>query len=266
MFRTIAVWNRAPFVTSSLIVASLGQWGLLLHGITTVRSSWSDAIRACAINAAPPKFIKLNYLYTMSFDLIVLVLTTFALVKSPSRSSLWQLLFRQGIIYFLVAFIANVIPAIFLVLDLNTIMNMMFCVPAAVASSVVACRSFVSLATFLHSDVHIYSTTARRNTHCRPSGGTSGGDVIQVCASGGGCASVMKTAGSAGNIAVEIDFCNMGTSVNSAGQWHDAEELGVPRTTSLPGTVDSKSGYDFGGAGEGCEVVHACGDDGAPGR
>lgn len=56
----------------------------------------------------------------MSFDLIVLVLTTFALVKSPSRSSLWQLLFRQGIIYFLVAFIANMIPAIFLVLNLNS--------------------------------------------------------------------------------------------------------------------------------------------------
>jgi len=43
-------------------------------------------------------------------------------------------------------------------------MNMMFCVPAAVASSIVACRSFVSLASFLHSDVYICSTTGRRNT------------------------------------------------------------------------------------------------------
>jgi len=64
MLRTIAVWNRAPFVTSSLVVVSLGQWGLLLHSITTVRSSWSDAIRTCAVNAVPPKFIKLNYLYS----------------------------------------------------------------------------------------------------------------------------------------------------------------------------------------------------------
>jgi len=56
----------------------------------------------------------------MSFDLIVLVLTTIALMKSPSRSSLWQLLFRQGLIYFLVAFIFNTIPAIFLALNLNS--------------------------------------------------------------------------------------------------------------------------------------------------
>ena len=63
---------------------------------------------------------ELTLIVAMSFDLIVLVLTTIALMKSPSRSSLWQLLFRQGLIYFLVAFIANVIPAIFLVLDLNS--------------------------------------------------------------------------------------------------------------------------------------------------
>ena len=34
----------------------------------------------------------------------------------PGRSSLWQLLFQQGVVYFLVAFIANFI---FLFLNLN---------------------------------------------------------------------------------------------------------------------------------------------------
>lgn len=55
----------------------------------------------------------------MSFDCLVLVLTTVRLIMSPTRSSLWQLIFRQGIIYFLVAFIANALSAIFLLLDLN---------------------------------------------------------------------------------------------------------------------------------------------------
>jgi len=124
-------------------------------------------------------------------------------------------------------------------------MNMMFCVPAAVAASIVACRSFVSLTNFLHSDVHIYSTMTRRNTRRRPGGGTSGVDVTQVCACGGGCtsdSSATKTAGSAGNMPVEIAFSGMGTlaGVNLAGQRHDAEELDVPITISAPGTVDSK--------------------------
>jgi hypothetical protein len=55
----------------------------------------------------------------MLFDLAVLVLTTIGLLMSANRSSLWQLLFRQGIIYFLVAFIANTLPATMLVLNLN---------------------------------------------------------------------------------------------------------------------------------------------------
>jgi hypothetical protein len=145
MLRTIAIWNRAPLVTAPLVVASLGQWGMLFHGSLTVRSSWSDVFGACVVDAVLPRAIEWGYLYSesstrnfsyslplvgdktlklmpnvvMSFDLLVLVLTTIGLVRSPSRSSLWQILFRQGVIYFLVAFIANTIPVVFLLLDLN---------------------------------------------------------------------------------------------------------------------------------------------------
>ena len=47
MLRTIAVWNRAPFVTAPLIMASLGLWGLLLYDIATMRGSWSDVFDVC---------------------------------------------------------------------------------------------------------------------------------------------------------------------------------------------------------------------------
>jgi hypothetical protein len=36
-------------------------------------------------------------------------------------------------------------------------MNTIFTVPAAVAASIVACRSFVSLANFLHKDIYVHS-------------------------------------------------------------------------------------------------------------
>jgi len=64
MLRTIAVWNRAPLVTVPLVIASLGQWGILFHGITTVRSSWSDAANACVVDAVSPVFLELIYLYS----------------------------------------------------------------------------------------------------------------------------------------------------------------------------------------------------------
>ena len=66
MLRTIAIWNRAPFVTAPLIVASLGQWGMLLHSSTTVRSRWSDPFGACVVDAVFPRILEWGYLYSES--------------------------------------------------------------------------------------------------------------------------------------------------------------------------------------------------------
>ncbi|KAF8302625.1 hypothetical protein DL93DRAFT_465819 [Clavulina sp. PMI_390] len=182
MLRTIAVWNRRYFITIPLVILSLGQWGILFHGIATVRSSWNATASACVVDAVPPVFVELIYLYTMSFDLIVLILTTAGLVLSPGRSSLWQLLFRQGIVYFLVAFLCNMIPAIFLLLNLNAIMNIMFTIPAATFTSFVACRSFVSLTNFRNKDLYVHSTQPLSNTRLGTGAGAAGPSVI---ASGG---------------------------------------------------------------------------------
>jgi len=65
MLRTIAVWNR-PLVTVPLVLASAGQWGLLLHGIVIIRSSWSDAARACVVDTFSPVFMESMYLYSES--------------------------------------------------------------------------------------------------------------------------------------------------------------------------------------------------------
>jgi len=56
---------------------------------------------------------KPNINLAMPFDLTVLVLTAIAMLRSPRHSSLRQLLFRQGVVYFLVAFVANMVPTIF---------------------------------------------------------------------------------------------------------------------------------------------------------
>ncbi|KAF8302623.1 hypothetical protein DL93DRAFT_2102570 [Clavulina sp. PMI_390] len=173
MLRTIAVWNRRYFITVPLVILSLGQWGILFHGIATLRSSWNAVESACVVDAVPPVYVELMYLYTMSFDLIVLVLTTVGLVMSPGRSSLWQLLFRQGIVYFFVAFLCNMICAIFLLLNLNAIMNIMFTIPAATFTAIVACRSFVSLTSFRNKDVYVHSTQPLSNTRLGSGNGPS---------------------------------------------------------------------------------------------
>ena len=68
-------------------------------------------------------------------------------------------------------------------------MDVMFCVPAVIASSIVACRLFVSLGDFLRQDV------PDRSTHLSPVGGSSDGDVIQIRADHGAGASIDSIGG-----------------------------------------------------------------------
>jgi hypothetical protein len=59
----------------------------------------------------------------MFTDLTVLILTLVGLLVTPGRSQLWKLLMGDGILYFLVAFLANTVPAVSLLIDLNPVMN-----------------------------------------------------------------------------------------------------------------------------------------------
>ncbi|KZV90910.1 hypothetical protein EXIGLDRAFT_616308 [Exidia glandulosa HHB12029] len=119
MIRTIAIWERKAFITIPLVIISLGQWGLLYHGIVTVKADWSPEAGACLVTGTKPLFLNLLYFYTMSLDLVVLILTLLGLMLLNARSSIGKLLAADGVLYFAVAFAANIFPATLNVLDLN---------------------------------------------------------------------------------------------------------------------------------------------------
>lgn len=52
------------------------------------------------------------YQSAMGFDLTILVFTMAALVPKKTRSDLWTLLFRDGLVYFIITFCFNALPAV----------------------------------------------------------------------------------------------------------------------------------------------------------
>ncbi|KIJ56513.1 hypothetical protein M422DRAFT_773308 [Sphaerobolus stellatus SS14] len=162
MLRTIAIWNRNPYIAFLLVIICLGHWGSLLHGMTTVVSRWDPTTRSCLVLDSGTIFLELIYFYTMSFDFIILVLTFIGLYLAPGRSSLLRLIFTDGIIYFATAFIGNLIPAVMISIDLNPVMNIMFSVPAACTASIVACRSFIRVLTYSSKDPYIHTSGPSR--------------------------------------------------------------------------------------------------------
>ncbi|OJA15302.1 hypothetical protein AZE42_00954 [Rhizopogon vesiculosus] len=84
----------------------------------------------------------------MSFDFVILVMTTFALGKRFRHEALSSLIFRNGLVYFLITSTCNAVPAVLAVLNFNDEMNVIATVPAAVVSAIAAFRAVIRLNAF----------------------------------------------------------------------------------------------------------------------
>jgi hypothetical protein len=148
MLRSIAIWQRNRWIIIFFLVVGCGLWGVQMHGVTTVRASWDPLLATCNVESVTGIYLTLVYLYTMFTDLSVLIVTLAGLSWSPGRSGLWRMLWDQGISFFIVAFIANLIPAVMLLVNLNPVINIMFSIPAIAATATCACRCFVGLSEY----------------------------------------------------------------------------------------------------------------------
>ncbi|KAF8609520.1 hypothetical protein BDV93DRAFT_602180 [Ceratobasidium sp. AG-I] len=160
MLRAIAIWSRNLYVTLGFLFFALGHWAILFLGVISVRADWNATASVCVVTGTTTTLLRLVYGYTMAFDLMVLVVSTAGLLRSggsKGSSDLWKLLFRDGIAYFAVAFVGNAIASVFTILHLNAAMDIMFTVPAATFSTIVACRAVRRLFEWAHQDVYVHS-------------------------------------------------------------------------------------------------------------
>jgi len=176
--RTIAIWSKRWYIVAPLVTIILGHWTLLLFGIH-VKAKWIDG-QGCVITETHSKLLAITFIYTMVFDFIVLALTAFKLLfPATTRSPLVNLVFNDGLAYFMIAFLANVVATVFGLLNLNPVMSIIANVPAVIAASIAACRAVRRLSDYNtkgHQEVFAASvqgsTIAFRSLSARPKGNT----------------------------------------------------------------------------------------------
>ncbi|KAF8897289.1 hypothetical protein BD779DRAFT_366364 [Infundibulicybe gibba] len=121
MLRTIALWERRRSVIVILGTICLAHWALLYRTMFIVKAAWDEQSGVCAVIATNPSILNTTFFFTMGFDLVILGFTAVALLaKHSARTDLWKLLFQDGLIYFLVSFSTNSIPAVLNVVNLNS--------------------------------------------------------------------------------------------------------------------------------------------------
>ncbi|KAG2059771.1 hypothetical protein BDR06DRAFT_905312 [Suillus hirtellus] len=160
--RTIAIWSQNTWIIILLVLIIIGHWSLILQGIL-LTAVWLPGV-GCAITHSDTTILAATFVYSMCFDFVVLCLSAYKLAWTHTRSGtsiapsrLVRMLFSDGLIYFFIAFVSNVIATIMMVLNLNAIMSVIFNVPAAIASTIVASRVVRRLTNFQRSGVEMIS-------------------------------------------------------------------------------------------------------------
>ncbi|KAJ4490136.1 hypothetical protein J3R30DRAFT_3419355 [Lentinula aciculospora] len=162
--RTLAVYGNPKALAVILLIVILGHWSLILQAGVLLRAAWSNESSQCVIVYTNNTILAATFIYTMVFDLLVFLLNAYKLVPrkgnlSPMGGSrLRRLLFGDGLVYFFIAFLSNLLATVFMLLNLNSIMTVIFNIPAAISSTIVACRVVRRLSTFTNEGPEMFKS------------------------------------------------------------------------------------------------------------
>ncbi|KAI8976582.1 hypothetical protein BD414DRAFT_158407 [Trametes punicea] len=180
--RTMAIWSQVWSIVGLLVIVILGHWSLLLHGIL-LKAAWIPG-QGCVITHTSNKLLAVTFIYTMCFDFLVLVLAGYKLgitsVGRKNRSKIVKLIFDDGLIYFVVALVSNIIATTFMLVNLNAVMSIIANVPAAIASTIVACRVVRRLTNYTTEGVEVFGTTQASTLAFHKSGRFSRGGMLSM--------------------------------------------------------------------------------------
>ncbi|KIY51556.1 hypothetical protein FISHEDRAFT_36981, partial [Fistulina hepatica ATCC 64428] len=142
--RTMVIWSYNRSVVVGLVALSCGHFAIIIRSMFNVSAEWIQG-SGCATTRIESVIFAAMYIYTMCFDFIVMSLTAYKLIFAEGASfrrssAIMKLLFRDGLVYFVIAFGGNFVAVIFSVLNLNTVMALIADIPATTFATIAACR------------------------------------------------------------------------------------------------------------------------------
>ncbi|KAJ7573485.1 hypothetical protein C8J56DRAFT_510385 [Mycena floridula] len=164
--RTIAVWGHNRYVIATLVTLILGHFGIILRSIFNAKSTWVEGA-GCVTSSTEGTIFAAMYIYAMVLDFIILALTAYKLGyqdRKRHRTALSSLLFRDGLFYFVIAFLANLVAAVFSLMNLNPVMALIADVPATTFATIVSGRVVRRLNNYVNKGPELFSASSSRPT------------------------------------------------------------------------------------------------------
>ncbi|KAI9456849.1 hypothetical protein BJY52DRAFT_536330 [Lactarius psammicola] len=145
VLRVIAIWDHNIIVSSIALSMWLAGLGLNIRTVTMIEVTYNSIFGACIVLKTQRAMA--SSIAILSIDTILLVIMLIGLLRHAHGSStgIWHLLYKQCIIWMILAAIAEVPPVVFLVLNLNDAWNEMFPGVGVTILSICAARMYRSL-------------------------------------------------------------------------------------------------------------------------
>jgi len=144
--RTVAVWFHNRRVLGLLAAMSIVHASLaIFFGVRSVETVWDPQLNACILTQSRYQYVAAFYLYTIAFDMLVLVLTVLGLYRVSRRNELYSLICIQGVWYVVLTLTVNIPAMVLAWLDLSTIMNVLLAPPASTISIMASSQIVLSL-------------------------------------------------------------------------------------------------------------------------
>ncbi|KAI9436249.1 hypothetical protein H4582DRAFT_464189 [Lactarius indigo] len=155
ILRIAAIWGLNKIIISIASAAWLANTGSLIHSVAVVRSTWREGI--CKITNTSET--KTNILVTFITDLVLLALMLTGLLRCKNahqRGGVWWHLYTQGLAWMIIVVVAEVPVTVFVLLNLNDPMNIMFQVPALITMTIGASRVYRGLSDYVHNGANVH--------------------------------------------------------------------------------------------------------------
>ncbi|KAI0315763.1 hypothetical protein OF83DRAFT_1084733 [Amylostereum chailletii] len=147
--RVIAIWNRNRVVIAFVSFALLAFLGTLLHGVIVAKATYDPVSGICVILRSEENLP--NGICGLVVDVLLLGAMLVGLFRrrEASRFGVWKMLWKQGLVWMVLATVAELPSVIFLSYNFNVAMNLMFLTPEMTILLVGATRMYRQLSNFL---------------------------------------------------------------------------------------------------------------------
>ncbi|KAH9041761.1 hypothetical protein EDB85DRAFT_1379440 [Lactarius pseudohatsudake] len=160
VLRIAAIWGLNKIAISIAAAAWLADAGSLIHGVVVLHGTWNEFEGVCqVVNTLKTST---NIIVSFVTDLVLLALMLIGLLRwenARRKGGIWWLLFTQGLAWMIIVTVAEAPITVFILLNLNDPMNLMFQLPALITMTIGASRVYRGLSDYVNkeSDVHMSS-------------------------------------------------------------------------------------------------------------